>query len=298
MKRPLVSIGISFYRDVTTLSDTIDSIVAQTYDNWELILVDDGSSDGSLEVAKRYIGEKVRLFSDGENKGLARRLNEMVNCARGKYFARMDADDIMHPERIKRQVEFLENNIDIDVVGTNAYSLGMHNEILGIRKSHEIPKDYVGVFKNTVFIHPTVMGKTAWFRRNPYEESAFAHRAEDYELWCRSYQHSRFAYIDQPLLFYREAASITKNRKNYSDSCDSVIRIIDKLGKGRIRSWDRMRLTVNYSIKKIIVIMMARCGIFPDLVSQRYMRLSDEEGRKAHRTLTNIIGNSVEKNLR
>lgn len=288
MKRPLVSIGISFYRDVDTLSDTINSILAQTYDNWELILVDDGSSDGSLEVAKRYVGGKVRLFSDGENKGLAKRLNEMVNCARGKYFARMDADDIMHPERIKRQVEFLENNIDIDVVGTNAYSLGMHNEILGIRKSHEIPKDYVGVFKNTVFIHPTVMGKTAWFRRNPYEESAFAHRAEDYELWCRSYQHSRFAYIDQPLLFYREVASMTKNRKNYYDSCDSVVRIINFLGKGRISDWERWYLIWKCTIKKMIVKTLVNIGLFDGITSRRFMELSEPELYHARSILLEI----------
>ncbi|MGL5269675.1 MAG: glycosyltransferase family 2 protein, partial [Selenomonadaceae bacterium] len=115
-----VSIGLPFYNDEKTLRYTIQSILLQSYTDWELILLDDGSTDGSLAIAKSIKDKRVRVVSDNENKGLAVRLNEIANLANGQYLARMDADDLMHPDRIKEQVLFLEENPEIDVVGTNA----------------------------------------------------------------------------------------------------------------------------------------------------------------------------------
>src|SRR5690242_569481 len=106
---PVVTIGLPFYNNRSTLELAIKSVIAQTYSNWNLILLDDGSTDGSREIAKNYVDDdKISLISDGINKGLICRLNQLAHLATGKYLARMDADDLMDPERIKKQVEYLE----------------------------------------------------------------------------------------------------------------------------------------------------------------------------------------------
>ena len=223
-----VSIGLPFYNDEKTLKYTIQSILLQSYTDWELILLDDGSTDGSLAIAKSIKDNRIRVISDGENKGLAVRLNEIAKLAKGQFLARMDADDLMHPDRIEKQITFLSMHKSIDVVGTNAYSIDLNGNIIGKRFVQLIKNDIYEVLKKGLFIHPTIMGKTDWFRKNPYDESSSVYRAEDYELWSRTILNNCFATIDEPLLFYREASSVQKSIKNYMDTFYSMLRIQKK----------------------------------------------------------------------
>lgn len=135
------------------------------------------------------------------------RLNEMVRMARGTYFARMDADDLMHPRRLQKQLDFLEQAPENTVLGTWAYSLSHDNEVLGIRKPANRQRD--GFAARLSFIHPTVMAAVSWFRCNPYLEKPIAHWSEDAELWCRATGHSRFVTLQEPALFYREASTVS-----------------------------------------------------------------------------------------
>ena len=100
----LVTIGIPFYNASQFLEYAIKSVINQTYTNWELILVDDGSTDDSLSIARSFNDQRIKILSDGVNKGLVSRLNEIILNSRGSYIARMDADDIMHFERIEKQI--------------------------------------------------------------------------------------------------------------------------------------------------------------------------------------------------
>ena len=102
----LVSIGLPFFNAGRMLTAALQSIFAQSLEDWELILLDDGSSDKSLHLAASIQDLRVRLFSDGRNRGLSYRLNQSALLARGKYLARMDADDVMHPDRLRRQIGF------------------------------------------------------------------------------------------------------------------------------------------------------------------------------------------------
>lgn len=103
----LVYVGIPFYNAEKYLDYAIRSVLNQTYTNWKMTLIDDGSTDSSLALARKYTSDtRVKVISDGRNKGLVYRLNELVKLSDCKYFVRMDADDIMHPQR-------LENNLDI-----------------------------------------------------------------------------------------------------------------------------------------------------------------------------------------
>ncbi|MBI2843635.1 MAG: glycosyltransferase family 2 protein [Armatimonadetes bacterium] len=198
----LITVGIPFVNNADTLLDAIRSVFAQTYQDWELILIDDGSTDRSLQIAKMAHDPRVRVYSDGENVGLAGRLNQIARLAGGEYLARMDADDIMHPERLARQVEMLESNPAVDVVGAATYTVDAGNNVTGIRSTGPLDPSPTAVLTKRLFVHPSVTGRTRWFLDNPYDASFLG--SEDQELWCRTCERSTFAKLAQPLLFYRE----------------------------------------------------------------------------------------------
>lgn len=201
---PLISIGISFFNEEKNLIFAIQSVINQTYQNWELILVDDASTDNSLKIANSFKDQRIRVLeSDLQNKGLVFRLNQLVECAKGKYFVRMDADDIMFANRIEKQLNFLQQNESIDLLGTFAYSIDQKNNLLG-KRGEKIPDDLnlEKILKNNIFIHPTIMGKKNWFLSNKYDSKMY--RMEDLELWTRTFQSSVFFNLEEPLIFYRE----------------------------------------------------------------------------------------------
>lgn len=194
MEKPLVTIAISFYNVEKFLPYAIMSVINQSYNNWELFLIDDGSSDQSVMVAKEFVNKdkRIKLISDGKNKGLAARLNESVEMANGDFYARMDADDIMVINRIDEQVSFLSEHPDVDVVGSSAMVIDINNNIIN-------SMDYTGVYDT--FIHPTIMTRPQWLKRNRYNDNL--KMSEDYELWLRTQGTNTFFNLSQPLLFYR-----------------------------------------------------------------------------------------------
>lgn len=194
--KDFISVGIPFFNAEKFLPKAIESVINQSHQNWELLLVDDGSNDGSLEIARRFERQdnRIKVFYDGKNKGLAARLNELSKLSSGDYIARMDADDIMHPKRIDRQLEILVSNPHIDVLGTNVYTIDENNLVFGRRFNKT-----EGLQKVEHFIHPTIMAKKQWFLDNPYDEKAI--RIEDTELWYRAKHHSDFMILNEPLLF-------------------------------------------------------------------------------------------------
>ena len=125
----MISIGIPFYNAQQYLGYAIGSVLSQTYENWELILVNDGSTDNSLNIANMYAEEdsRIRVVSDSRNKKLPYRLNQLIEESTGDFIARMDADDIMHPERLEKQLSFLETNKRYDLVSTGLVSIDKDN---------------------------------------------------------------------------------------------------------------------------------------------------------------------------
>lgn len=207
----LVSIAIPMYNAERFLRFTLNSILNQTHANFELIITDDGSTDSSIEIVKSFDDPRIQLYVDGLNKGISYRLNQQIDLAKGKYFIRMDADDIMFNNRLEKQIEFLEKNPSVDVVGSSAVIIGDDNEIIGFRLA-QIPPSHKDALKTITFIHPTVTGKTDWFRKYKYDEELIG--AEDFDLWLRSRQNSVFEVIKEPLLFYRDP--LTFKLKTYT----------------------------------------------------------------------------------
>jgi len=126
-----VTIGIPFYNAEQYLRYAIQSVLNQTFHDFELILSDDGSTDSSIEIARSFDDPRIVILSDGKNRGLVYRLNEQIHFAKGMYFVRMDADDIMHFNRIAIQLDYLKSNSEVDVVGTSYYSIDTSNQIIG-----------------------------------------------------------------------------------------------------------------------------------------------------------------------
>ena len=200
---PLLTIGLPVYNAAPFLEDALRSILAQTFGDWELVAVDDGSADNSSRILQQLKDARVHSLVDGQHRGLGARLNQIVGLAKGKYIARMDADDQMHPERLSRQVAFLEQHPEIDVVGCGLISFDRKERPMSVRR---VASGHADIVKDPLsgvgLAHATVVGRADWWRKRPYNE---ANRGcEDWELWLGSYAESRFANLPELLYFYRE----------------------------------------------------------------------------------------------
>lgn len=201
---PTISILLPAWNAEATLGIALRSLLTQTFSDFEVLLLDDGSIDGTVAVAQAIADPRVRVIHDNRRQGLARRLNQGIELARGRYIARMDADDVSFPERFARQVAYLDQHPQIDLVGCRAVAFRSDGEILGLLPfagTHEAicARPWRGI----PLPHPGWMGRREWFVRHRYGLPEVM-RAEDQELLLRSHTESRFACIDEVLLGYRQ----------------------------------------------------------------------------------------------
>ena len=199
---PIVSVAMPVFNAEKTIEAAIRSILSQTFRDFELIIIDDGSTDSTLAIVKKLVDQRIRVIAGGAQRRLAFRLNQAIDMARGKYLARMDADDYSLPLRLERQVEFLNKNRDVDLAGTRAIMFDQNVNRIGLfpfRETHsEICRNPWGGF---YFPHPTWMGRIEWFRKHRYNPGVL--RSQDQDLLLRTYDSSRFACIPEILLGYR-----------------------------------------------------------------------------------------------
>lgn len=280
-----VTIGIPFYNAAEFLSDAIKSVILQSFKDWELILVNDGSTDRSLEIARYYEKKdsRIRVISDGYNKKLPYRLNQIIDESKYEYIARMDADDIMHPDRIQIQLDCLKENNDYDLVSTGLISITADNVIKGYRNVPKIIKSD-GHSKDFPVIHASVLAKKSWFLRNKY--SLDFPRAEDYELWCRAARKSDFKIIILPDLLYfcREEGNIFPDKliKSYKDGLG--IRKLYGIGGNYL---DILKVVYKCSMVKLLSVFKLE----QSLSKRRNLKFIDQEDIvKQQKTLNKILG--------
>lgn len=279
---PPVTIGIAFRNPGRFFETAIQSVFAQTTQNWELLLFDDGSTDGSVELAKSIRDHRVSLCLDGQSRGLNVRLNQMVSAASCEYFARMDADDVMHPDRIRRQLEALTDMGPGTVVGSAAFCIDAEGRIRALKPAS--PRQRTGFKAAQSFHHPTVIAHTEWFRANPYTEDIFFHRCQDAELWCRTSQSTRFVNLSEPLLFYREMGAFSY--RNYMSTAVGRVALARSFTSDS-RFTASVRLT--YEMSKIWLYGLADIlGIADALIRTRNRPLSEDESRAAQAILDRI----------
>lgn len=213
MNKKTVSVIMGFYNNESTLARAIDSIINQTFNNWELILCDDGSNDGSYSIANNYLNrypDKIKLLRNKKNMHLAAALNKCLSVATGEYIARMDADDESLPDRFEKQLSFLEKHPEFILCGTDII---VADEISGIEKRlYSIPfPDRFTLYKHTPFNHATILCRRRLLSDlGGYTESRSVFRCEDKDLWYRFFAFDyKGANINEPLYkVYENEASI------------------------------------------------------------------------------------------
>ncbi len=182
-KEPLISVLLPVYNGAPFLAGAIDSILKQTLNDFELIVINDGSTDDSLSILKHYesLDPRVKVFSR-PNRGLANTLNESIELARGAWIARMDQDDIAHPTRFETQLNYLISS-GADIAGTWVKRFGAaDNRTVRLPQSDAAIK--IALLFESPFAHPTVMMKAESIKKLGYEHTW--DKAEDYDLWVRA----------------------------------------------------------------------------------------------------------------
>ena len=197
MSEPKISVVMPAYNAEKYITKAIDSILAQTFSNFEFIIINDASIDSTKEIIESYKDFRIKLINNDQNQGVAESLNIGISAAKGQYIARMDADDISLPERFQKQVDFMEKNPDIDVCGSWAKKTENANEIIKNPSSYEDIKD-------TLFFSCSMSHSTILFKRSlNFQYSSEFPRAEDYDLWCKKINDLKFFNIPEILLLYR-----------------------------------------------------------------------------------------------
>lgn len=262
---PLVSIGLPFYNAEDTIGLAIRSVFAQTIDDWELTLLDDGSTDDSARIAASVGDSRVRLVRDGRNRGLTARLNELTALSHGRYIARMDADDIMHPERLARQLAVFERHPGVNVVVSASYLMDSQEEVYGVDSIAPLGEGREMYLRatNTWFAHPTVTARAGWMQENLYDERF--RLGQEKELFCRTYDQIGFAKVAAPLLFYREAGTVRLTSYRAQRRVDrQLLRMYGRDLVGTQRTLALMALT---SAKEAIYVGAFRVGVGDRLAS-------------------------------
>lgn len=220
---PLVTVAMPVYNAGKYLRLAVLSIVKQTFTDWELLIIDDGSMDNALQDISDINDVRIRTFRDGENRGLAARLNEAVDLARGQYIARMDQDDVSYPERFARQIKALQNDPRLDLVAVRAITIDEGSQATGLFP-YSLSHDEICArpWRGFYFPHPTWLGRTEWFRKHRYTVPG-PYFCEDQELLLRSYRESHFATVDEVLFGYRVRGEI--NRRKLARTRQTVLRI-------------------------------------------------------------------------
>jgi len=201
MRPVLTSVVMSVYNAEEYLAEAIESILNQTYRSFEFIIINDGSTDKSLEVIKKYEqGDDRIILVSRENRGLPYSLNEGILLAKGKYIARMDADDISLSTRLEEQVSFMENNPKIGICGTAILNFDTGSRWI-LSSTDKMLKSEL--LFSTVFAHPTVMMRRTLLLENKLLYNETFLQSQDFELWTRLADYTKFANLKIPLLRYR-----------------------------------------------------------------------------------------------
>ncbi|MPN14520.1 putative glycosyltransferase EpsE [bioreactor metagenome] len=254
---------MGIYNCESTLKESIESIINQTYTNWELIMCDDCSKDNTFNVAKEYkdkYPEKIKLIKNEKNITLGPTLNRCIELADGKYIARQDGDDLSVYHRLEKQVKFLEENNKFDLV-SSAMSIFDENGEYGIRKLKSEPEGK-DLMKGSVFAHATVVIKTEVMKSlNGYSQELTKKQVEDYDLWFRFFEKGYRGYCLEDVLY-----NVREDRDAYKRK--SINRRINEI-RVMIEGCKRLKLPVN---NYIMIAKPMIAAIIPQKILMQYHR--------------------------
>ena len=232
--RKKISVIMGVYNCALTLRESIDSILKQTYDDWELVICDDGSKDDTLTIVKEYANkypDKFVVLKNEANLGLNATLNRCLKASHGEYIARQDGDDISVPNRFQQEVDFLDNHSQYAFVSSNMSFFDDENGVWGEWKNPEIPQKIDFLKNSPCFCHaPCMIRREAFFSVKGYTEKSKYLRCEDINLWYKLFSQGYRGYnIQKPLYLMRDDQNAYRRR-----TMQNRINII-------LTEWDGMR---------------------------------------------------------
>lgn len=193
-----ISVVMPVYNGEMYVGDAIESVLSQTFRDFEFIIIDDGSTDGTVSAIRCYKDSRIVLLKNDHD--FIKALNTGLRMAKGKYIARMDADDMMHPQRLEIQYRTMEEHRDVAVCGTCMKTFGQSSQVLMLGDGYA---DSRMLLAGNIMAHPTTMLRKDFLERHSIRYRRYAH-AEDYKLWCEIAKcGGRFYIVPQVLLFYR-----------------------------------------------------------------------------------------------
>lgn len=226
-----VTVLLPVYNGERYLRETIQSILTQTYRNYELLIVDDGSTDSSLDIIRSFSDDRIKILKNQNRLKLSGALNRGMKKAKGKYIARMDADDIALPGRLEKQVAYLEQHPEVGICGTAIEIFGSVKTRTDIYPA-TAPAIQAYAFFDCPFCHPTVMMRRELFVRYDLWYDGSYYPTEDYELWARATELFPTVNLNEVLLRYRvHVQSMTGSDWDAMDKQAARIirRLLDKL---------------------------------------------------------------------
>ncbi|WP_426184761.1 glycosyltransferase family 2 protein [Microbacterium sp. TWP3-1-2b2] len=271
--KPTITVGLPVARESDTyVRQAVQSVVNQTYSDWELLIVADGSTPQLVRLLHTFTDPRIRVVAHKDSAGLAARLNEIASLARGEFLARFDADDIMMPNRLTHQLEFLRRS-GADVIDGRAIVI---DEKAGIVAATPTVTERIRVekmFAATPLIHPAVFARTEWFRKHPYDESLL--RCQDKALWITASEDSIIARDSERVLFYRVSSDL--DPKKYARSARFERIIIRRYGPARIGKWATASTTARSWIKQQLIVVASSLGRGDAVMTRRYAALSRDD---------------------
>jgi len=202
MAGPRVTVLMPVYNGERYLREAIESILGQTFSGFELLIINDGSTDRSVEIVNSYTDPRIRLVNNDENLGIVATLNKGLKLAEGKYLARMDCDDVSLPTRLEKQVEFMDSHPQVGISGTWIKMVGTREaRIWAPPETHE--KIVCTLLFTPALAHPSVIIRKSVLDINSLKYDPSFEHAEDYDLWLRSSHFTRLANLAEVHLLYR-----------------------------------------------------------------------------------------------
>ena len=203
MPIPLISVVMPVYNVQAFVGQAVESILRQTFAQFELLIIDDCSTDGTVDIVEKFKDERIVVIKKSQNTGLVASLNIGLEKARGEFIARMDGDDISDALRLEKQLAYLHQHPDIDICGTAYRLIGSEGEVY-FPATHDEIKFYMLDF--CPMGHPTVIMRKSFITRHQLKYDEAFTGAEDYELWTRCIWLGKIANMTDILLSYREHA--------------------------------------------------------------------------------------------
>ncbi len=205
MSKPLVSVIMACYNAGECVQQAIDSILRQSYCNFEFIIIDDGSSDNTFHILNKNktLDDRITIWRNEKNLGLSASLNKAIALCNGTLIARMDADDEAVLDRLQKQVNFMNEHVEVDILGTSVFTRDQVGAERGpvIQMPTEHDQIINRIFRKTLVLHPTIMLRSKVYKDlGQYDPSI--RWAEDADLWYRIYDQVKWANLAEPLLIY------------------------------------------------------------------------------------------------